>query len=376
MCQRAHRHPCQSARNPFIVAQARGLPLVPFRLQNPSSSAEDALEEVPHRAKRILRRLRGCWIWRGLPCRTGCRALGLAASHSICCHRLGQAIRPSIGTQRRRNLRVDSPRRSLRNCRRSQPCTYRGREGMLLLRLRYSPSGRRRIQQRVCNRYRLLCRTPARRTLMIHYLFQTTVFKQHMLPSLQLIRRFAKLVSNIQHRRLLPTILNACIAVSRNAKLQVKRSIAPHRESKVRRRYHIATGRGHLHLNRPAIECQHQRSRRRSIRAPARHHMQPAGRTHAHRAATAQFNLRSTDLRRNRSIYNEDRSSVAHLERTRHCRILHSNGADRLLRLRQQRSSEEKRELTNLKYLRLHSVLDIACLSARLAPMNHSLRYV
>src|SRR3984885_14759579 len=29
MCQRAHRHPCQSARNPFIVAQARGLPLVP-----------------------------------------------------------------------------------------------------------------------------------------------------------------------------------------------------------------------------------------------------------------------------------------------------------------------------------------------------------
>ena len=59
---------------------------------------------------------------------------------------------------------------------------------------------------------------------MVHHLFQAAMFKQHMLPSLQLIRRFAKLIGNIQHWRLRPAVLNARIAIACHAKLQIEQA--------------------------------------------------------------------------------------------------------------------------------------------------------
>ena len=93
---------------------------------------------------------------------------------------------------------------------------------------------------------------------MVHYLFQTAVFKQHMLPRPKLIRRLAKLIRNIEHRRLRSAIVHARVAVSRHPKLEIKRPIAAHREAEIRRHHHIACGRGHLNFDRPAIERQHQ----------------------------------------------------------------------------------------------------------------------
>jgi len=175
------------------------------------------------------------------------------------------------------------------------------------------------------------------------------MFKQHMLASLQFIRRLAKLVCNIQHRSIRPTILNARIAIPRHSKLQVKRSVPLHREPKVRRRDHIASRRGHLHLNCPTIQRQHQRSRPSSIGTLTRCHMQSARRTNTYRTTPFQFNLGHAISRRHRRISHQNRSSVTHLERPRDRSILHPDGPDRLLRLRYYRPNEEKRELTNLK---------------------------
>ena len=63
---------------------------------------------------------------------------------------------------------------------------------------------------------------------MVHHLLQAAMFKQHMLPRPQLVRRLAKLICNIQHRSLRPAILHARVAVPRHPKLEIKRSIAAH----------------------------------------------------------------------------------------------------------------------------------------------------
>jgi hypothetical protein len=83
-----------------------------------------------------------------------------------------------------------------------------------------SPS---RMQKRIRNRHRLLWRAPTRRALMVHHLLQAAMFKQHMLPRPQLIRRLAKLIRNIQHGGLRPAIFNTRIAIPRHPKLQIKR---------------------------------------------------------------------------------------------------------------------------------------------------------
>ena len=85
------------------------------------------------------------------------------------------------------------------------------------------------------------------------------MFKQHMLPSAQLVGRLAKLVGNPQHRSVAAAVLNAGIAISRHTKPQIKRPGTFDRKSQVRRHHDVAAIRRHLHLDRAAIERQHQR---------------------------------------------------------------------------------------------------------------------
>jgi hypothetical protein len=88
-------------------------------------------------------------------------------------------------------------------------------------------SGRYGMQKSICNRHRCLLRwTSTRRALVVHHLLEAAVFKQHMLPGAQLIRRFAKLIRHIQHRSLRPAIVNTRIAVPRHPKLEIERPIA------------------------------------------------------------------------------------------------------------------------------------------------------
>jgi hypothetical protein len=102
--------------------------------------------------------------------------------------------------------------------------------------------------------------------------------------------------------RLAPRTVEAhlltCVAVSRHSKLQIKRPIAAHRESKIRRPDDIARRRRNLHLKRSAIEREHQwsgssrRSGSRRIHTLARRQMQSARRTNLHRAPAVQCNVK------------------------------------------------------------------------------------
>ena len=61
---------------------------------------------------------------------------------------------------------------------------------------------------------------------MVHHLFQTAMFKEHMLPSTKFIGRITKLLRYVKQGRSESSIFNAGVAVPGYAQLQIERPIS------------------------------------------------------------------------------------------------------------------------------------------------------
>ena len=202
---------------PFDCSAARGHFALPARKCCSSILPDQPLKESPHCVQHASLSSR----WLHYRCLTGYRSRRARRSNPRSRNRprLRRTIGRATRVQRSRNLSMHRTRGSLRNRRhRSQPLTHSSRKRMLLLRSLRSASvtRRARVQQSICHRHRRLRRATARRALVVHHLLQAAMLKQHMLPSLQLVRRIAKLLRDSQHRSLRPTILHTRITVLRH----------------------------------------------------------------------------------------------------------------------------------------------------------------
>ena len=102
-------------------------------------------------------------------------------------------------------------------------------------------------------------RTPARRSLAVDNLLQAAMFKQNMLSSAKVVGRFAKLIGDPQRRSVAAMVIDAGIAIARHTKSKIKLPGTLDRKAQVRREDDVAAIRCHLHFDRSAIECEHQR---------------------------------------------------------------------------------------------------------------------
>jgi hypothetical protein len=161
--------------------------------------------------------------------------------------------------------------------------------------------------------------------LVVYHLFQTAVFEQNMLPRLDLVAGLAKLVGNTHHRSGGSTILHAGIAIACHANAQVHDASGLHREPQVRCHHHIGRRNTRRYLNRPAIQCKHQRSIHRAF---ARRQVQPACRADLHRASAIQCNLCGVIFRGYRRSAKQQRTSVRNFERSRDRGVRHAHRAD------------------------------------------------
>ena len=229
---------------------------------------------------------------------TTCRHRSIAARGRLARAARGIWSSSSLIVQSSRNLRVYSIRRSLRHSSiRSQSLAHSSRKRMVgshnASRRRRSRGARTSIRDRH-NRGR---RTPARRSLTVNDLLQAAMFKKNMLPGTKVISSFTKLIDDSQRGSTASLVVDARVAALRHAKPQIERPCSLNCESQIRRQNDIAGGCIHLHLDRSAIEREHQRLIR--LRALARSQVQPAGRAHQHFATTLQRDLSSPILRCN-----------------------------------------------------------------------------
>jgi len=251
--------------------------------------------------------------------------------------------RSGVVVQSSRNLRMDLTRRSSRHSRvRSQSLAHSSRKGMICRNRASRRRGTRGCRSSIRDGDDRSRRTTARRGLTVNDLLQAAMFKQNMLSSAKIVGRLAKLVGDPQRWTVAFMVINAGITIARHTKSKVELPGTLDRKAQVRSKDDVVAICRHLHLDRPAIECEHERLN--ACPSLARSQMQSARRADAHRSASSQGDLGSMVLRGNGRVAHQYRAAVRNLERTDNRRILDTDSADRLLRLRHRSRGNHQRE--------------------------------